>query len=92
MTKASVQRKIVKPMARGQVTIPAQFREALGIGADTLLEISLADDRLEIVPLRQGADALRRYTVDEISRFVEEDRLDAAVAKRVRDLLRRKEL
>lgn len=52
--------RIVRPGSKGQVTIPVEFRRALGIGEDTLLSISLAAGRLEIVPLRVSeAEPLR---------------------------------
>ena len=92
MAQTKVSRKVVKTMAKGQVTIPAEFREALGIDADKLLNISLVEDHLEITPLRQGEEALRRYTREEVSRFVEEDKLEPDIAQRVRELLRREEL
>ena len=89
MTQSNVRRKIVKPLAKGQVTIPAEFREALGIGPDTLLDISLVEDHLEISPLRYGEEGLRRYAQDEVSRFLEEDKLDPDVATRIREILGR---
>ena len=88
MTQASARRKVVKPLAKGQITIPVEFRKALGIDSDTLLDVSLVGDHLEIYPLRQDEGALRRYTDDEISRFMEEDKLDPEVGARVRALLR----
>lgn len=36
-----------------QVTIPGEFRDVLGIEADTLLSISLVGDHMEVTPLRQ---------------------------------------
>ena len=92
MTQVQVKPRIVKSLAKGQITIPAVFREALGIDADTLLSVSLVDDHLEILPLRHGHEALRRYTEQEVSRFVDEDKLDPRVAQKVRDLLRQGEL
>ena len=88
MTQADVRRKVVKSLAKGQVTIPAEFREALRIEPDTLLDVSLVGDHLEVIPLRHGEEALRRYTDDEVSRFMDEDKLDPGVRKRVRKLLR----
>lgn len=76
-------------MAKGQVTIPSEFREALGIDAATLLSISMVGDHLELVPLRLSEETLRRYTEDDISRFVEEDKLDAETARRIREILGR---
>ena len=91
MTQARQRRKVIKALAKGQITIPTEFREALGIDAETLLSISLVGDHLELVPLRPGEE-MRRYTDEDISRFLEEDKLDLETAQRVRDLLRRGEL
>lgn len=87
MTQTKARRKVVKALPKGQITIPGEFREALGIDAETLLSISLVGDHLEIAPLRLSAD-MRRYTEGEIDRFLEEDKLDEKVARSVRALLR----
>ncbi len=92
MVQAKPRRKVIKALAKGQITIPSEFREALGIEAETLLSITLVEDRLEVTPLRQGEDALRRYTEEDIARFLEEDKLDEETARRVRELLQRGEL
>lgn len=89
MTQTKGRRKVVKALAKGQVTIPSEFRAALGIEAETLLTVSLMGDHLEIAPLRQGEEALRRYTDEDIARFLEEDKLDEETARRVRELLQR---
>lgn len=89
MVQTKQQRKVIKALAKGQVTIPSEFREALGINAETLLSVSLVGDHLEIAPLRLGAEVLRHYTEEDITRFLEEDKLDQETARRVRDLLRR---
>ena len=44
--------KIVRPLRSGQITIPADFREKLGIDADTLLQISLMQGELRIKPVK----------------------------------------
>ena len=92
MLQAKPRRKVVKALAKGQITIPSEFRAALGIDAETLLSITLVEDHLEVTPLRPGEEALRRYTEEEIARFLEEDKLDEETARRVRELLRRGEL
>ena len=43
--------RLVKPLRSGQITIPAEFRAQLGIGADSLLEVSLVDDELRVRPV-----------------------------------------
>ncbi|MCW1969432.1 MAG: AbrB/MazE/SpoVT family DNA-binding domain-containing protein [Anaerolineae bacterium] len=40
--------KVVRPLRSGQITIPAAFRRALGIDADTLLRISINGNQLRI--------------------------------------------
>ena len=92
MTQTKARRKVVKALAKGQVTIPSEFRAALGIDAETLLTISLMGDHLEIAPLRQGEEALRRYSDEDIARFLEEDKLNEETARIVRELLHRGEL
>ena len=89
MTQIKQRRKVVKALPKGQVTIPSEFREALGIDAETLLSVSLVGDHLEITPLHPGEEELRRYTEEDIARFLKEDKLDQDTARRVRDLLRR---
>lgn len=84
---ARAHRKVVKALPKGQVTIPSEFREILGIDAETLLSISLVGDHLEITPLRPGEE-LRRYAEEEIDRFLDEDKLDEKTVRRVRELLR----
>lgn len=44
--------KVVRALRGGQVTIPASFREELGLGPETLLEMSLERGELRIRPLQ----------------------------------------
>lgn len=39
--------RIVRPLRRGQLTIPAEFRQRLGISEDTLLQLTLREDKIE---------------------------------------------
>jgi bifunctional DNA-binding transcriptional regulator/antitoxin component of YhaV-PrlF toxin-antitoxin module len=50
MSQADLTR-VVRPLRRGQITFPADFHRRLGIDDDTLLELTLRDDRIEIVPV-----------------------------------------
>ena len=92
MGKEEVKSKIVRSLDKGQITIPAEFRERLGIEADTLLSVSLVEGKLEIVPVKLGEETLRQYDDQEIRRFLEEDKIDPETAAKVRDLLARGEL
>ena len=81
-------KKVIETLAKGQITLPNEFRTALGITEETLLSVSLVGNHLEISPLHSEGEALRRYTDEDISAFVETDGLDEGTARRVRELLR----
>lgn len=43
--------QIVRPLRRGQLTIPVEFRRRLGIDDDTLLQMTLHEGKIEITPV-----------------------------------------
>ena len=45
-------RKIVRQLRHGQITIPKELREALGLQEEDLLAITLSEGRLELEPVR----------------------------------------
>lgn len=45
-------KKLVKQLRHGQITIPKEFREALELGEDDVLSISLVEGKLEVEPVR----------------------------------------
>lgn len=81
--------RLVKPYAKGQVTIPADFREKLGIDENTILQMELKGSHIEITPLRLVDEdrLVRDYDTSEIDAFLEEDKIDPETASKVRDLL-----
>jgi AbrB family looped-hinge helix DNA binding protein len=79
--------RIVQLPARGQITLPTDFRRKLGMKEGSLIEMRLAGDRIEIRPARTDPDILREYTEAEIQQFLEEDRIDDDTAQAVRRLL-----
>jgi AbrB family looped-hinge helix DNA binding protein len=81
--------RLVKPYAKGQITIPAEFRKRLGIDENTLLRLKLKGSKIEITPVRIVEEGrwLREYSDDEIEAFLEEDKIDASTAAKVRKLL-----
>ena len=80
--------RLVKPYAKGQITIPAEFREKLRIDEDSILQLTLKGSIIEITPLRLVEDwLLREFDTSEIESFLEEDKIDIDTANRVRDLL-----
>jgi len=81
--------RLVKPRARGQITIPAEFRDQLGIDENTVLQMRLQGAKIEITPLRVVDDdrLLREYDAADIQAFLEEDKLDRKIAEKARKLL-----
>ncbi len=81
--------RLVKPLPKGQITIPIDFRRRLGIGEDTILDVTLKGGKIEISPFRPSRSerSLREYSDAEIRQFLKEDRIDARTAERVRRLL-----
>lgn len=83
--------KLVKPLSKGQITIPIEFRRRLKIDDKTILSLSLRGSKIEILPLRPALreEDVREYTRDEIDVFLKEDRLDSKTAGKIRRLLRK---
>jgi len=81
--------RIVRPQAKGQITIPADFRERLGIDQSSFLQLTLRGSTIEVSPLRVGKDgpALREFDRRELQGFLAEDKIDAKTAAKVRRLL-----
>lgn len=83
--------EVVKPLAKGQITIPVEFRRRLNINEDTFLQLTLKEGKIEIVPMQlvpKGEAMLREYTDEEIQRFLEEDKLDPELLAKARSLLK----
>ena len=45
-------RKVVKQLRHGQITIPKELREAIGLDEDDMLSITVAGDKLEVEPVK----------------------------------------
>jgi len=92
MRKEKPLTKLLRPLSKGQVTLPVEFRRRLRIDGHTILRATLKGDRIEILPLRPvpEAERLRDYSKEEIDRFIKEDRLNPATAEKVRGLLGQK--
>jgi len=86
---AKVLTRIVRPQAKGQITIPADFRERLGIDQSTFLQLTLRGSTIEVSPVRLAKEGsiLRDFDRKELDAFLKEDKVDAKTAARVRRLL-----
>ena len=82
--------KIVKPLSRGQITIPVEFRKKLGIDNNTILSLALKGKKIEItlaIVREVDEEELREYTDKEISQFLQDDKIDQETARTVKRLL-----
>ncbi len=57
MTESKTKSKIVRSLRGGQVTIPADFREELGILENSLLRMTLDKGEIRIVPVQISAES-----------------------------------
>jgi len=88
-TPKNIRSRLVRPLPKGQVTIPVAFRRELGIDEQTILSVTLKEGKIEIAPFRPApAPPLREHTDADIRRFLKEDRIDRRTANRVRRLLK----
>lgn len=99
MTNKSIS-KIIKPLRGGQITIPFEFRQKLGIKEDTLLRVTLENDELRIrkVELRevsQGSPWLQElYQLlapvrADLANYTEED-INTAIDEALKKIRRKK--
>lgn len=77
--------RLIKSLPKGQITIPIAFRRELGIEENTILGVTLKEDKIEISPLRtaENEPVPREYSGAKIREFLKEDRLDKKTAARV---------
>jgi len=81
--------RIVRPLPKGQITIPVAIRRALGITELSLLEVSLQGDKIVISKLGLPAEGgFRVYSDEEVAEFLAEDKITPNTARRVRELMR----
>jgi AbrB family looped-hinge helix DNA binding protein len=88
-------RKLVKPLRHGQITIPKEFRDALGLTEDDLLSVTLENGKLEIEPVRVrskiGSPWLKEMyelfaPVREALKDVPEEEINKAIDDAVREV------
>ena len=84
--------RVVRPLRRGQLTLPAEFRRRLGIDDDTLLQLTLQEGKIEITPVvatpaAEMAWAREMYAlfapVREAAQGMDEAELDALIDEAV---------
>jgi AbrB family looped-hinge helix DNA binding protein len=80
---------LTKVTRNGQITLPAEFRERLGISQCTFLRLTLRGSKIEVSPVQFSGEAveIREFDRKELNAFLQEDKLDARTAAKVRRLL-----
>ncbi len=57
-----VKKKLTSPISsKGQVTIPREIRDRLGVGAGDRVEFVMEDERTVIRPSRDNPDPFKKY-------------------------------
>jgi AbrB family looped-hinge helix DNA binding protein len=78
--------KVVRPLPKGQITIPVAIRRALGIDETSLLEVGLENGKIVISKVEIDREpAVREYSDEEIATFLEEDTISPELAQWVRE-------
>jgi len=77
--------RIVRSQEEGQITIPAEFRERLGINQNTFLRLTLRGSKIDVSPVQLGREGttLREFDRKELDALLEEDKIDAKTAAKV---------
>lgn len=73
-----MQQITIKPLAKGQITIPVSFRRQLGIRESTLFQAEVKDDGIFLKPvnLNWKEKYIRQFSDEEIKQWLKDDKLD----------------
>lgn len=87
--------KIVKIQTKGMVTIPVEFREALGIDEQSVLQARIVNGgvlfvKMSYQPLskKSGQSASELYSDAQIRTWLQQDKLDARTAAKLKKILK----
>ncbi len=81
-----MQQIIIKPLAKGQVTIPASFRRELGIKENTLFQAELKEDGVFLRPISFDwkEKYIRQFSDEDIKEWFKEDKLDKKTLQKLK--------
>ena len=68
---------------RGTVTIPKKIRQKANLQENAILLASYSDGKIIFEPLPESPYPVREYTDAEIAQFLEDDKLDPKLAKKL---------
>ena len=78
--------KVVKTQSKGMVTIPVEYREKLGIDANSLLKVELIDNGVMFMKINYELEETEIYSDAQIKKWMKADKLDAGTAKKLKKL------
>lgn len=81
-----MQQVTIKPLAKGQITIPVSFRRQLNIKNDTLLQAELMQDGIFLKPINLAwkEKYVRQFSDEEIKQWLEDDKLDEETLQKIK--------
>lgn len=74
--------EVIKLQAKGLITIPKKFREALALQENHLLKIKKDKEKLIIEPIRVIPYKVRTYTQKDIEEFIAFDKEETKKLKK----------
>lgn len=71
-------KQLIKPLPKGQITIPVGMRKQLDIDEQTYFFAKIVDDGILLKPVRSDWQEkyLREFSESEIHDFIKDDKLD----------------
>lgn len=81
-----MQQVIIKPLAKGQITIPISLRKQLGIKENTLLQAELKEDGIFLKPISLDwkEKYIRQFSDEEVNEWLKEDKLDKETLQKLK--------
>lgn len=76
------QEKLVRVQNKGLITIPRDFRKALGLNENSMARIKKTNNRLIFEPVTILTYLVRRYTGKEVKEFLAFDRKESSKLKK----------
>lgn len=76
----------IKPLAKGQITIPVSFRKQLNITSDTLFQAELRKDGIFLKPVNLAwkEKYVRQFSDSDIKQWLEDDKLDNETLQKIK--------
>ena len=89
--------KIIRTQAKGMVTIPSEFRSALGIDENSLLQAQLVKNGVLFVKIeyqtakkpKKTAPPVEMYSAKQIAGWLLADKIDPRTAAKLKKLLKK---